>query len=105
VIEPPAPKSRQRRVSMARAAVAGLGALAPPGATFAFHPMFAAVFVTIEVAVAPVVIFTALFGSETISERAFRLLRWVANRPEPAAPPQRRLLAAQSQTPTLPKSS
>jgi hypothetical protein len=29
---------------------------------------------------------TALFGSETLSERAFRLLRWMGNRPEPPGP-------------------
>lgn len=29
---------------------------------------------------------TALFGSETLSERAFRLLRWLGNRPEPPGP-------------------
>jgi hypothetical protein len=32
------------------------------------------------------VIGTALFGSQELSERAFRLLRWIANRPEPTAP-------------------
>jgi hypothetical protein len=29
----------------------------------------------------------ALFGTETVSSRAFRLLRWLAGRPEPTAPP------------------
>jgi hypothetical protein len=28
----------------------------------------------------------ALFGSKTLSERAFRLLRWFGNRAEPPAP-------------------
>lgn len=45
------------------------------------------VMVTIaELAVAVTVVTTALFGSEIISERAFRLLRWLANRPEPQSP-------------------
>jgi hypothetical protein len=29
---------------------------------------------------------TALFGSQAVSERAFRLLRWITNQPEPPAP-------------------
>ena len=33
-----------------------------------------------------IVVGTALFGSQTLSERAFRLLRWTGNRPDPAAP-------------------
>ena len=33
-----------------------------------------------------VIITTALFGSRTLSERAFRLLRWFGNRPEPPDP-------------------
>jgi hypothetical protein len=36
-----------------------------------------------EVTVALTVIAVALFGSKTLSERAFRLLRWFANRAEP----------------------
>ncbi|SEU47440.1 hypothetical protein [Nonomuraea wenchangensis] len=27
---------------------------------------------------------TALFGSDRLSERAFRLLRWIADQPEPS---------------------
>jgi hypothetical protein len=42
----------------------------------------AAVIVTVIV-VALTLIITALFGSQTMSERAWRLLRWIANRPEP----------------------
>jgi hypothetical protein len=33
-----------------------------------------------------VIISTALFGGQRISERAFRLLRWCADRPEPPTP-------------------
>lgn len=33
-----------------------------------------------------IVLIAALFGSKAISERAFRLLRWTANRPEPSGP-------------------
>jgi hypothetical protein len=44
-------------------------------------PGLAAVFALVEVGLGLVVVGTALFGSETASERAFRLLRWVADRP------------------------
>jgi hypothetical protein len=40
----------------------------------------------IEVAMVITVIAVALFGSKTLSERAFRLLRWLSNRAEPPAP-------------------
>jgi len=40
----------------------------------------------IEVAVALTIIGIALFGSPALSERAFRLLRWIRDRPEPQAP-------------------
>jgi hypothetical protein len=33
---------------------------------------------------------TALFGSKILSERAFRLLRWLGNRPEPPGPGEQR---------------
>jgi hypothetical protein len=46
--------------------------------------------IAIELAVALTVIGTALFGSQALSERAFRLLRWIATSPSPAAPRPRR---------------
>jgi hypothetical protein len=42
--------------------------------------------IIIEIMVALMVIAVALFGSKTLSERGFRLLRWFGNRPEPPAP-------------------
>jgi hypothetical protein len=50
------------------------------------HPLFGEVIATTEIVVALTVIAVALFGSQALSERAFRLLRWFANRPEPPAP-------------------
>lgn len=38
------------------------------------------------VAVALTVVAAALFGSPVLSERAFRILRWFANREEPPSP-------------------
>jgi len=50
------------------------------------YPLLGWIVTGIEVAVILTVLGTALFGSQALSERAFRLLRWVANRPEPPAP-------------------
>ena len=51
------------------------------------HPALGvAVFLT-ELAVSLIILGTALFGAKEYSERAFRLLRWIADRPEPDAPP------------------
>ena len=50
------------------------------------HPLLGEVIAITEVVVALTVIAVALFGSKALSERAFRLLRWFGNRPEPSAP-------------------
>jgi hypothetical protein len=65
------------------AATAVLGATVGAGT---FYPILGWVIALIAVIVMVTVIGTALFGSHTFSERAFRLLRWFGNRPEPAAP-------------------
>ncbi len=48
--------------------------------------MLGVVIAGVEFAVVLTVIFAALFGSSDLSERAFRLLRWIGNRPEPPGP-------------------
>ena len=50
------------------------------------HPLLGEVIAITEIAVVLTVIAVALFGSKTLSERAFRLLRWFGNRAEPPAP-------------------
>jgi hypothetical protein len=50
------------------------------------HPLLGEVIAITEIVVALTVIAVALFGSKTLSERAFRLLRWFGNRREPPAP-------------------
>src|SRR5262249_49931452 len=50
------------------------------------NPTLAGASAVTELVVALVIIATALFGSSILSERAFRLLRWIGNRPEPPAP-------------------
>lgn len=65
------------------AAAASLGT---PIGIGVLHPMFGQVIVVIEIVMVLTIILTALFGSQTLSERAFRLLRWVGNRSEPPPP-------------------
>jgi hypothetical protein len=48
-----------------------------------FDPMLGEVIAVIYFMVVLMIIATALFGSEALVERTFRLLRWFANRPEP----------------------
>lgn len=56
---------------------AGLGVL---------HPVLGAIAAAVELGMTLTIVGTALFGSQTLSERAFRLLRWIGNRPEPTSP-------------------
>jgi hypothetical protein len=65
------------------ASVASLGTAMGIGV---LHPMLGEVIAVIEVVVVVAIIGTALFGSLALSERAFRLLRWIGNRPEPPGP-------------------
>jgi hypothetical protein len=53
------------------------------------HPLLAEVIGSAETVVALTVIAIALFGSQALVERAYRLLRWFGNRPEPPAPASR----------------
>lgn len=57
----------------------------PVGVAVASH-LLAVIVIAIELTVALTIASTALFGSEVLSERAFRLLRWATNCPEPPAP-------------------
>jgi hypothetical protein len=67
----------------------GLGSSVIGGIAAAYysHPLVGQAIIISGVAAAMITVATALFGSVTTSERAFRLLRWLANRPEPDAPP------------------
>jgi hypothetical protein len=46
-------------------------------------PLFGAIIAAVELTAVLVVVFTALYGGDRDSDRAFRLLRWSLNRPEP----------------------
>jgi hypothetical protein len=65
---------------------AGIASLGAPVGIGILHPMLGEAIAVIEVAAMLTIIGTALFGSSALSERAFRLLRWLGNRPEPPSP-------------------
>lgn len=72
-----------------RSVAASLTAVGTPASIGVLHPMLGGILAIIELVVALTIIGTALFGSTTLSDRAFRLLRWIGNRPEPLAPEAR----------------
>jgi hypothetical protein len=61
----------------------GTGVALSQGIVTYISPTFALVVACFELALPVSVLIAAMFGSETISERAFRLMRMVLNRPEP----------------------
>jgi hypothetical protein len=63
----------------------GAGVIAPgiPGAVWTLHPLIGEILVADEMLALLTITGTALPGSRALSERAFRLLRWLSNRPEP----------------------
>lgn len=64
----------------------GIGALAAPVSLGLLHPLLGWTLVSVELLILLSVLTTALYGSPLRSERAFRLLRWLADRPQPPAP-------------------
>jgi hypothetical protein len=70
-----------------RTAGIGLTSLGTPIGIGVADPVLGSITLGIELVVALTIIGTALFARQDISERAFRLLRWLTNRPEPPAPP------------------
>jgi hypothetical protein len=79
------PPPNGRRVPWRTAGI-GLTSLGTPIGVGVADPLIGQIAIAIELAVALTVIGTALFGSQALSERAFRLLRWITNRPEPPSP-------------------
>ena len=69
-----------------RPAVAGAASLGTSLGIGMLHPLLGEVIAITETAIVLTLLAVALFGSECLSERAFRLLRWLGNRPEPPAP-------------------
>lgn len=88
---PPAPDAVQQAAAPGdrkpwRTAGIGLTSLGTPICIGVANPVLGSIAFVTELAVALTIIGTALFGSQALSDRAFRLLRWIANRPEPPAP-------------------
>jgi uncharacterized membrane protein len=77
--------ARRERVPW-RPALVGAASLGTPAGIGMLHLLLGEVIVVIEIVVVLTVIAVALFGSQARSERAFRLLRWFGNRPEPPGP-------------------
>jgi len=71
-----------------RPVVATLAAAGTPVAGGVLHPILGEIVLLVELVVVLTLVGTALFGNLDLSERAFRLLRWIGNRPEPPAPEQ-----------------
>ena len=107
---PPAPDAGQQAVAPGgrlpwRAAGIGLTSLGTPIGIGVADPALGSIAFVIELAVTLTIIGTALFGSRALSDRAFRLLRWIANRPEPrrlARPTPFRTLSNAARSPTWP---
>jgi hypothetical protein len=70
-----------------RSVGAGVASIGTPIGVAMLHPLLGEVMAVIEFVVLLLIVpGTALFGSQILSERAFRLLRWLGNRPEPPGP-------------------
>lgn len=80
---PPAPDGGRAPWRIAGIGLTSLGT--PIGIGVVDH-LLGSMALVLELTVALTIIGTALFGSQVISERAFRILRWIVNRPEPPAP-------------------
>lgn len=74
-----------------RSVGAGMVSVGTPVGISILHPLLGELLAVIELAMILTVLGTALFGSQTLSERAFRLLRWLGNRPEPPGPSDQRI--------------
>jgi hypothetical protein len=74
-----------------RSVGAGVASIGTPLGVAMVNPLLGEVMALIEFVVLLLIVpGTALFGSKVLSERAFRLLRWLGNRPEPPGPSDQR---------------
>ena len=79
-----------RHLSGRRPLGVGVTSVGVPAGIGALQPLFGEILADAELAVILAVILTVtgtpLYGSDVLSERAFRLLCWFKDRPEPPAP-------------------
>lgn len=59
------------------------GVIGSPVAVGLFAPILSYLVIAVELALVLVITLTALYGSVRVSNRAFRIIRLVLNRPEP----------------------
>jgi hypothetical protein len=68
----------------------GTGVISGEGATMWLHPALGEVMafadLAVPTAVGLILLFAILHGDDVTCARAFRLLRWITNRPEPRGP-------------------
>lgn len=76
------PPPKHRKASFGLAATL----LAAPAVVMLLNPELAVVLYAAECAVMLLMLLTAVFAPDPVCERAFRLLRWMTGRPEPAPP-------------------
>lgn len=69
-----------------RQAGIGLTSIGTPVGIGITDPLLAVIVTATELAIALTIVGTALFSTQDLSDRAFRLLRWIAGRPEPPGP-------------------
>lgn len=81
-----ASRRRDGRAPWRAAGIIGVTSLGYPAGIGLVDPLLGVVAFGAELLVALLVIAIVLFGSQARTERAFRLLRWVADRPEPPGP-------------------
>jgi hypothetical protein len=70
----------------ARSIVAGVATMGIPVMGEVLHPVLCAIVIIVELLLVLTIVVMALFGGPDARERAFRLLRWIGNRPEPPVP-------------------
>lgn len=93
----PAPGTRAARGGPLPWRIAGIGLTVgtPIGISVA-SPVLGIIVIAIAMIIALAIAGTALYGSQLLSERGFRMMRWLANRPEPPAPAGPEAVPAQS---------
>lgn len=70
----------------ARSIIAGVSAVGVPVVGEVLHPLLGEIVTIAELLLALTIVAMALFGGQDARERAYRLLRWIGNRPEPPRP-------------------
>ena len=70
----------------ARSIVAGVTTVGVPVVGEVLHPLLGEIVTIAELLLVLTIVAMALFGDQEARERAYRLLRWISNRPEPPTP-------------------